>query len=206
MAAAGAIPPRYSVSSAEPANESAAEIISTSTSLAASNAATFFSISTGEGHEIIGRDPGEVDLQQLYPAGPELDTDLSRALGMLSQCLARLDNGITAFRGGDKIAADDEVHHLLVLTDELFCLRHLSDGFGNIVDACGNALRNKNGDMLTEQQLLAVNSSLLALKKRPFLSFDSSLDIIDRLEAAGLDVESAETNELVNALADEGVC
>lgn len=148
--------------------------------------------------------PEDIDLEQLYPASAELNTTLSRGLILLGQGLHRLDRAIDYFRGGEAILADDQVGHLLVVLDELFCLRALSEGFANVVSACANGIRNLRGQMAEEKQLYALNSCLLALKKKPLISFDSSLEMIDRLEASGLDVDAAGTEIVVDWLSNEG--
>jgi hypothetical protein len=146
--------------------------------------------------------PTEVDLEQLYPASAELNTKLSQALILLSQALQRLDRAVEYVRSGEVVLADDQVHHLLTLLEECFCLRDLGEGLANLVNACVNAIRNQ-GAITEERQLLGINACLLALKKKPLLSFDASLEFIDRLEVTGLDVDTLGIKNVVEWLVDE---
>jgi hypothetical protein len=91
------------------------------------------------------QDPEDIDLEQLYPASRELSTTLGQALILLSQCLKRIDSAIEYYRADENILSDDQVHHLLVLLDELFCLHEISEGFASIVNACNNGIRNMGG-------------------------------------------------------------
>lgn len=146
----------------------------------------------------------EIDIDHLYPASAELTTLLSLALVLLNQTLSTLDSAIDYCRTGERLLADNQTHHLLQLLNELFCTRGLSEGFANIVNACQNAVRNLAGDIVTEAQLIALNSCLLAAKRKPLLSFDSSLEVVERLESAGLNVEASGMDYLVEILSDEG--
>lgn len=145
----------------------------------------------------------DIDLEQLYPASAELNTTLFQTLTLLSQALQRVDRAIDHHRTNDPILADDQMHHLLVLLDELFCLREISEGFASTINACTNSLRNLHGEFANENGLLAINSCLLALKKKPLISFDDSLELIDRLEQAGFDTDTPGTDELVDWLSNE---
>ncbi len=148
--------------------------------------------------------PADVDLEQLYPASAELNTQLSQGLILLAQCLQRAERAINYVRTQQLVSADDQAHHMLTLLDELFCLRRISEGFANVVAACGNGLRNLRGQLPSEEHLLALNSCLLAIKKKPFLDFDASVELIERLEAVDLNVDAAGTNEILDWLGDEG--
>jgi hypothetical protein len=148
--------------------------------------------------------PKELDLEQLYPASAEVNSMLSKTLILLSQALQRIDRAIDYSRAKEPILGDDQMNHLLVLLDELFCLRELSEGFANVVSSCANGIRNLHGEMLEEKQLLSLNSCLLALKKKPLISFDSSDEIIDRLEKSGLNIDAIGTEIVADWLSDEG--
>lgn len=159
--------------------------------------------SIGRDHQENRNQLAEFDLEQLYPASAELNTSLSKVLILLSQCLQRVDRAIDYYRNGDAILADDQTHHLLVLLDELFCLREISEGFASVVNGCTNAIRNMHGEPIQEDGLLALNSCLLALKKKPLISFDDSLELVERLENADLNTDVSGTEHLIDWLSDE---
>jgi hypothetical protein len=59
------------------------------------------------------------------------------------------------------------------------------------------------GAQLNEENLLAINTCLLAIKKKPLISFDDSLDLIDRLENSGLNTDVSGTEHVIDWLSDE---
>ena len=175
----------------------------TASSIPAAATAADFAVSPPPAGD--GKVPEDIDLEQLYPASAELNTLLSRAYILLGQALQRLDRAIDYCRSGDPILADDQVNHLRVVLDELFCARELSEGFASVVNACSNGIRNLHGAMAEEKQLLALNSCVLALRKKPLISFDASLEMIDRLEASGFDVDAAGTDVVIDCFTNESL-
>lgn len=137
-----------------------------------------------------------VDVEQLYPATAELNTRLSAALGLLGLALGRIERALEALRAKDVVTADDHTNHLFAVLQELFCLRDVSEGFASVVGACISGIQNSEGVPFSEAQLIALNSSLRSLKKKPFLSFETSLDVTGRLEEAGLNIDAQGTEPI----------
>lgn len=144
-----------------------------------------------------------IAIDELYPADSEaVAPELKVSLRLLAVGLERVEEAIEADYAGDQIAADDAMQRLQALLPELFCCRNLSDSFGAIIIATYHALKNTEGQPLTQLQIRAIGKALGKARSEPFMRFESSVDEIMALEQAGFVVEP-ETFEYLADCLDE---
>jgi len=150
-------------------------------------------LSHGASPEYIQRrsDPsgGQIGTDELYPAPELTSTELQTALHLLTVALRYCADADRAFAEDDTVSADDSIIHLGALLPELFCCRKLGDGFAGVVNAVQCALEGLDGLPLRKDQFEALKEALEKIRQRPFLSDDSAVDVIEKLEATGLNVE-----------------
>lgn len=137
---------------------------------------------------------------ELYPATELLSPPVQRALALLDQAVGHLDAAIEAQLDADTFGQANSV--VLAATDlrELFCVREIGDGFGSVVNASLAGIENLQGALATRHQLHAVKSRLTRLRAEPFMTVTRSDDEIDLLEDAGLNVEPAGAEVLIDWL------
>ena len=99
--------------------------------------------------------------------------------------------------------ADYEITHFQGSIPELFCCKSLSEGFATIVVALGSSLRNRRGNILTREQLLAVVSCVARLNQELFLKYETALALIDELEDAGLNTDPSIASPIAELLLGE---
>lgn len=132
---------------------------------------------------------GSRPISELYP-GLEDSSLLNQAQRMASEALGICDNALVLIREDDLVQADIEIMRLVPIATELFCCRAIGEGFANLADTLLTSLTMLEGDTLNVQQLIAIRSGFEELYDSPGLSFDDSLGLSDRLEAANLRTSS----------------
>jgi hypothetical protein len=132
---------------------------------------------------------GNISVDDLYPAPEAAAPELSVALRLLSTGLAYLREASDALRGGSDIAADSAVQQLQALLPELFNCRVLGDGYGAIINATHNSLRNIHGSPLRSEQINTIRQVLQRARSEPFIHFESALNEIEKLEQVGFVIE-----------------
>ena len=132
-----------------------------------------------------------ISVDDLYPSTEAAAPELSVALRLLSTALAYVDQASTSLEKGNDIVADDAVQQLQALLPELFNCRALGDGYGAIINAALNSLRNTHGSPINALQLRALRQVLQRARFEPFIQFESALDEIVKLEESGFLIEPA---------------
>jgi hypothetical protein len=128
--------------------------------------------------------------------------DLSVALRLLDDAVLRISNAASYLAAGDVLMADDEMSAVSPLVSKLFCFRSIGEGFDNIVSAVMEVLTNGKGQPPQREQISEVARVLRRLRDVPFLTFESSLDMIEALRATGLQDTPSEIVGLANAIAE----
>ena len=128
---------------------------------------------------------------------------LHRALVLLSEGETRLQKAQELLVEEDDLSADYEITLFQGNLPELFCCRVISDGFAAVIVALHHALKNRLGSPLTSDQIFVVLKSVQRLRKEPFLVYDKALNIIDSMDAAGLQTDPPISNALNVLLIDD---
>src|SRR5262249_40202677 len=128
---------------------------------------------------------------------------LIRALVLLTQGEQSLQNAQRYLANEDFVNADYEVTLFQGTIPELFCCQALGEGFATVIVALNRALKNRRGDPLSRHQLLTLTSCVTRLRKEIFLSYETALDLIDALEATGLNTDLSIAAPLATLLLDE---
>ena len=141
-------------------------------------------------------------IDDLYPLRDTLKPELTTAFRLLDETLERIKDAIDAQRRDDLIASDDALQRLQMLLPELFCCRTLGDGFGAIINAIYHGLRNRQGQPLQKNQVIAIGQALRKIRSEPFLEFEEAVEHIMAMEDTELMVEPAEFEYLQDLLSE----
>ena len=136
------------------------------------------------------------------PGRPEL---LVKAQGLIVTGIERLQAARQHIIDNDD-PVDADYHVTLFQGDlpELFYFSASIEGFSTLVVAIHDALRHREGESLTIEQVNALIKCLSLLRDKPFMSYDAALDLIDELEAVGFNPEPPEALAVEQILLDEG--
>jgi len=122
---------------------------------------------------------------------------LKRALDLLGESIKLIESSL-ALDDADPIACDDQMQLFYSLLPELFCCRSVGDGFGSIVNAVQQAAANQQGVPMDRKQMEALLSVLRSLRQGPFILHRDAVDMIMRLEDAGLMVDPPALSEIAD--------
>ena len=126
--------------------------------------------------------------------------DLSTALELLAEAIAKINEAIEHQRSSARIQADDAMQQVQVLLPELFFCRSLGDGFGTIVNSLFHGLHNLDGKPLTEPQILATRTALMAIRNEPFIGFDDAIKHVASLKLLSLKIMPRGTETIDEAI------
>jgi hypothetical protein len=141
-----------------------------------------------------------IDVRRLYDA--DRSDAFSVVLGLLDEAISHATAALQQLAAGDVLTADDEFTATSPILTKLFYFRHLGEGFGNVVSALIEGLMNGKGQAPQRDQIFAIGQALRRLRDEPFLTFESSLEVIESLQKAGVQDMPSEIIELADALAE----
>lgn len=113
---------------------------------------------------------------------------------------ATLSTTINAARFSDALDKDDAIMQLQAELPRSFTLKGWSDGALALIQALHHGLANRHGIAVDDTQFLRVFEAVTVLKDSPALRYERALDVIDKLEDCGLDIDPAEAEVLQQAL------
>jgi hypothetical protein len=145
---------------------------------------------------------GRISIDDLYPGLGASET-LSRSLSLLAQAQERINEANEQIKLQNPVAADDAMQRLQAFLPELFCCRTLGDGFGAIINAVLLGLQNSEGQPLNERQIEVIGRALRTVRNEPFLSFESALQVIEKLNEADLRTNPQAFPYLADWLSDD---
>jgi hypothetical protein len=151
----------------------------------------------------VAASPSRLTVEELYPEMNAIRPEIVMATRLLDSGLADLDHAISQSLGNETIGADDAVQRFEATLPELFACRVLGEGFASITNALVNALHNRQGELLSTQQIQKLRAVVANLKKQPFITFDEAVDDIMELERVGFVVEPQGFEALADWLIDE---
>lgn len=148
------------------------------------------------------KNKSQLSSEDLYPDWEVLDPLYISSFRLMRESRQYIDQSLDFYANNNLISADDEIQKLQALLPELFCCRAMGDGFGYIVNAVMNALRNTNGIPLKENQVIALKRVFHTLHIEPFISFDKAVDTTEILENEDMVIEPQGLNQIADLLID----
>lgn len=133
----------------------------------------------------------QIPIRELYPLANELKPALGTALHLLEEGLTHINVATNMLIEGDLVSSDDAIQRFQALLPELFCCRTLGDGFGAIVNAIFQSLKNLEGIPANIEQLGVIRNITNRILTEPFISFEEAVDEIILFETVGLISESS---------------
>ncbi len=107
------------------------------------------------------------------------------------------------FEEGNEVYSDVYVLEFQGLLEELFCNREVSDGFGIVINSLLSVFENLKGNFLDINQITAILRTLQIMRGKPFITDTEAIELTQRLEDLGLQLEPIGFNNLVDFLTDE---
>jgi hypothetical protein len=144
-----------------------------------------------------------LEWQELYPEQIGRSALLIRARMLLAQGEQSLLRARDYIVNEDIVRADYEVTLFQGAIPELFCCQSIGEGFATIVVALRWALKNRKGAPLNLEQLNAVLNCVVKLHAELFLKYETALDLLDTLEAVGLNNDVSIAEPLATLLINE---
>jgi len=141
-----------------------------------------------------------VSIDELF-ANLESTHHLRRALDLLGESIKLVESAL-ASDGADPIACDDQMQLFYSLLPELFCCRSVGDGFGSIINAVQQAAANQLGVPMDRKQMESLLSVLRCLRYGPFIPHQDAVEMIIKLEDAGLMVDPPALAEVADTPQD----
>ncbi|MDR3734373.1 MAG: hypothetical protein P4L10_02430 [Acidobacteriaceae bacterium] len=121
------------------------------------------------------------------------------ALNSLAQVIGLLELAKDA-SAESVLKSDAIMQEFQLALRQLFKFRqNLGDGYGLVVNCTEVALINQRGVPLSSSQISSVWRAFRALRETPFLSFDRALDLVEDVEAEGLETDPHGIGDLLGA-------
>lgn len=139
-----------------------------------------------------------ISIDGLYDA-KESSPELAQALDLLSEAKQILEEAKAAAVHQNIIESDRSLMQFQARLPGLFSCRKLGDGFGNVINSIMIALVNKRGIPLDLKDIVALWRIIGELRQRPFLSFESSVELIEELEEVGFAVDPSALHYFLEA-------
>lgn len=128
---------------------------------------------------------------------------LELVFSLLKTCRTRLEKALQFLASDMKVEADIELIALRPELQELYCLRSIGSGFSGVVGSLLNAFYNRHGQVFDLAQTDEILASINTLLGNPFLPLEDAIEIVNRMEDFGLDVDPPGATRLLEVLSDE---
>jgi hypothetical protein len=152
---------------------------------------------------ISGRFSRNLYWTDLYSAEFGRSALVIHARTLLAKGQQSLSAALDYIRDDDVVRADYEITLFQGAIPELFCCNSIGEGFATIVLALRWALKNRRGDPLTLDQLIAVLNCVTRLNRELFITYDTALDLVDDLEKVGLNTDISIAAPLARLLIED---
>ncbi|MGD0787115.1 MAG: hypothetical protein ABR898_03955 [Terracidiphilus sp.] len=139
--------------------------------------------------------------QQLYLDHTD-DSRLLRALNLVERARLSLQDALSFDPSNDFVSFDQEIMKTRALLLKAFRYREIGEGYAALVNAVIWALANRKPGSPSRRQVNVIATSLDRLTNGPYMHFDTSMQIMDDLEEAGLDIEPPSLDILTAELDD----
>lgn len=150
--------------------------------------------------ELIAKLPQEVKkIEDLYPLNLTTESDFSTVVRLLRKIKDTLSESLDLY-DEDTIKSEDLCHHVIGYMFELYCFRHLGEGFSIIINGLLNSILNMDGKRLSKQQTIEIKHLIINLQSTLILTTTQATIFLEKLEENDLDVLPSGFNEILEKL------
>ncbi len=139
-----------------------------------------------------------VDSPSIYFRSEPISDELRRAVQLLESSRTFISDAIRLLEDGEPLRSDELTMEFKHKLPELYCLRTISESFGIVINAIGNAMENRRGAALDKSELHALNDILSSLLREPAMTFERAVRVVMDFEDAGFVVESHVTTAFLD--------
>jgi hypothetical protein len=137
-----------------------------------------------------------LSLQQLYPSQTD-DSRQFKALNLLERARVTLLDALNFDPSANFLQFDQEIMRARAILLKAFMYRDIGDGYAAVVNAVIWALANRKSGSPSRRQINVISASMERLISGPYIHFDTSMQILDDLEGADLDIEPPSLDILI---------
>jgi hypothetical protein len=137
-----------------------------------------------------------LSLQQLYPSQTD-DSRQFKALNLIERARVALLDALNFDPSANFLQFDQEIMRARAVLLKAFMYRDIGDGYAAVVNAVIWALANRKPGLPSRRQISVISTSMERLISGPYIHFDTSMQILDDLEEADLDIEPPSLDILI---------
>jgi hypothetical protein len=137
-----------------------------------------------------------LSLQQLYPEQTD-DSRLLKALNLIERARVTLLDALNSDPTANFLQFDQEIMRARAILLKAFVYRDIGEGYAAVVNAVIWALANRKPGLPSRRQINVILTSMGRLISGPYIHFDTSMQILDDLEEADLDIEPPSLDILI---------
>jgi len=137
-----------------------------------------------------------LSLQQLYPSQTD-DSRQFKALNLIERARVTLLEALIFDPSVNFLQFDQEIMRARAILVKAFMYRDIGDGYAAVVNAVIWALANRVPGSPSRRQINVISTSMERLISGPYIHFDTSMQILDDLEEADLDIEPPSLDILI---------
>jgi hypothetical protein len=137
-----------------------------------------------------------LSVQQLYPEQTD-DSRQLKALNLLERARITLLDALNFDPSGNFLQFDQEIMRARAILLRAFMYRDIGEGYAAVVNAVIWALANRKPGLPSRRQINVISASMERLISGPYIHFDTSMQILDDLEEADLDIEPPSLDILI---------
>jgi hypothetical protein len=142
-----------------------------------------------------------LSLQQLYPEQHDDSLQL-KALNLIERARVTLLDALNFDPSANFLQFDQEIMRARALLLKAFMYRDIGEGYAAVVNAAIWALANRKPCLPSRRQINVISASLQRLISGPYIHFDTSMQILDDMEEADLDIEPPSLDILIEGFDD----
>lgn len=142
-----------------------------------------------------------LSLQQLYPSQTD-DSRQFKALNLIERARVTLLDALNFDPSANFLQFDQEIMRARAILLKAFMYRDIGEGYASVVNAVIWALANRKPGLPSRRQINVISTSMERLICGPYIHFDTSMQILDDLEGADLDIESPSLDILIEGFDD----
>jgi hypothetical protein len=142
-----------------------------------------------------------LSLQQLYPS-QTYDSRQFKALNLIERARVTLVDALNFDPSANFLQFDQEIMRARAILLKAFMYRDIGEGYAAVVNAVIWALANRKPGLPSRRQINVISKSMQRLISGPYIHFDTSMQILDDLEGADLDIEPPSLDILIEGFDD----
>lgn len=145
-----------------------------------------------------------IDIDILYRAKDARSSNFSNALALLTEASRILHGAKQAVDEGSLLESDSQLLQFQALLPKLFECRAIGEGFANVTNTIQLGIANLKGQPLNAAQVNAVWRAVRQLSVGPFITFESSIDVVEDLDDVGITLRSEFLSEWLSETSTYG--